>query len=347
MSSQLTLLVPGLLQAPQSLQGLSAADKPAFQLLNQFFARAKQTQLPVKGFHNTLFHLFGIETDEQTDHPVAALTYQVDAGRQHDAWCLRCDPVYIHADMDRAILMGHGALGLTANETEQLVMIINAHVEQDGWQVEAHAVDRWYVKGIDRKNIKTTPPQSILGQDIKYDLPKGQDGSYWCSIMNECQMLLHELPVNLERQARGLLPINSLWFWGGGRLPERTPCEYDKVFANETLVEGLSMLSGCAYGMGNEVWQTIQQHDMQHYLLVLDNLISPQNSNDLFAWLDAVKQLEQDVIQKIISMLKNKQLNAVNLLTGDGQVYQLTPSLMRHWWKRQAKYSSLIETVTN
>jgi hypothetical protein len=347
MQSKLTVLIPGLLQPPQSLQGLPAAEKPAFRSLNRYFARAKHTQLSVSGYYQTLFHLFGVDTDEFADQPVAALTYQVDAGSRADGWCLRCDPVYIHADMDRAVLMGHGALGLTVEETEQLVMIINAHVAQDGWQVEAHAVDRWYVRGLDRKQIRTTPPQSILGQDIKYDLPKGQDGSYWCSIMNECQMLLHELPVNQDRQSRGLPPINSLWFWGGGELPTNTVCQYDRVFANDPLVEGLAMMSGCVHGEGVDVWQAIWEHDAKHYLLVIDELISPGINGDLFAWLDTIQQVEQHVIQKIIQLLKDKQLGEVTVLSADGQAYQLTPSRLRQWWKRQAIYSSLIEKVTS
>lgn len=343
MQSKLTLLVPGLLPSLQSLQRVPAEDKSDFKLLNRFFSRAKQTQLPISGYHNTLFYLFGIEADEHGDHPAAALTYLADAGDKPDDWCLRCDPAYIHADMDRAVLMGHGALGLTDEETEQLVMIINAHVEQDGWQVEAHALDRWYVRGGKRKKISTTPPQAILGQDIKHDLPKGQDASYWCSIMNECQMLLHGLPVNLERQSRGLFPINSLWFWGGGQLPASAVCQYDKVFANDPLVEGLAMLSACAYGQPNALWQAIQQHDKQHYLLVIDDLVSPQINGELFAWLDAAKQLEQDVIQKVIGLLKDRQLDEVNLLSGDGRIFRLTSKLLRHWWKRQAAYSTLLE----
>ena len=343
MQSKLTLLVPGLLQSPQSLQRVAAEDKPDFKLLNRFFSRARQAQVPVSGFYHTLFHLFGIEADEHGDHPVAALTYQVDAGRQTDSWCLRCDPVCIHADMDRAVLMGHGTLALTAEETEQLVMIINAHVVQDGWQVEAHARDRWYVKGLDRNKIRTTPPQSIVGQDIKNDLPKGQDGAYWCSIMNECQMLLHESPANQQRQSRGLLPVNSLWFWGGGQLPANAVCHYDKVFADAPLVEGLAILSDCGTGQLDAVGQAIQQHDRQHYLLVIDDLISPQISTDLFAWLDRVKELQSSLIEKCIHMLKNKQLNEINILTCDGHSFQLTPVLLRHWWKRQAAFSTLIE----
>jgi hypothetical protein len=35
------------------------------------------------------------------------------------------------------------------------------------------------------------------------------------------QVILHQHPVNAERRARGLPPVNSLWLWGGGPLPQR------------------------------------------------------------------------------------------------------------------------------
>jgi hypothetical protein len=38
----------------------------------------------------------------------------------------------------------------------------------------------------------------------------------WYRLVNEMQMFLFQHDVNRERAARGQLPINSLWFWGGG-----------------------------------------------------------------------------------------------------------------------------------
>ena len=51
-------------------------------------------------------------------------------------------------------------------------------------------------------------------------LPTGKDGKQWHTVLNEMQILLHTAQVNIERERRGDLPINSLWFWGSGRLPQ-------------------------------------------------------------------------------------------------------------------------------
>ncbi|MDH5444720.1 MAG: hypothetical protein OEY52_04135 [Gammaproteobacteria bacterium] len=287
--------------------------------------------------------MFGIELDELSTPPIAAITRLADCGESQSEWTLRCDPAYIHADMDRAVLMGHGGLGLSLEETEQLLRIVNAHVEQDGWQIEAHTVDRWYVKGAEKTDITTTAPHTILGQDIKHKLPNGPDASYWRSIMNELQMLLHDIPINLARQARGLLPVNSLWFWGGGHLPDKGYCPFDKVFTDDPVARGLAIYTGGELKATGEVWQEFEHAKGQHLLMVLDRLMAPDIMGDLFAWLDAVKQLEQSVIEKLIAMLKQKQLTEIYLLDGHGSRFTLTTKQLRHWWKRGKKFSSLLE----
>lgn len=345
MPCQLTLLVPGLLQPPQPLQALPSQEQPSFKLLNWFFARAKESQIPVSGFYPMLFHLFGITKDSQSDYPVAALTHLIDSGENDSEWHLRCDPASIQADMDRLVLMGHGSLGLSETDTQQLLNIINVHVQQDGWQIEALSVDRWYVKGTKKLQVSTTPPLEALAKDIKHDLPTGPDGPYWCSLMNECQMLLHDVPLNEERQAKGLLSINSLWFWGGGVLPETTVCPYDVVYGNDPLLAGLAQHAGCAYEQTENVWQSIQQQHDKHLLIVIDEVQSTLASQDLFYWLDAVKQFEQTNMQAVIELLKEGHISQVTLLSADGRAFELTKPRLRHWWQRQAKFQSLLEEV--
>ena len=38
----------------------------------------------------------------------------------------------------------------------------------------------------------------------------------WYKLLNEMQMFLHQHEINQNRLLNGLLPANSLWFWGGG-----------------------------------------------------------------------------------------------------------------------------------
>lgn len=291
---------------------------------------------------SSLFSLFGLVTADKTDYPIAALTRYADTAEQNTEWTLRCDPVCFQADMDRVVLMAHGALELAEDEAEQLLTILGAHVQQDAWQIEAFATDRWYVRGAKQTEVSTTPPSMVLGKDIKHDLPKGKDGSYWCSLMNECQMLLHDLPINQQRQAKGLLPINGLWFWGGGVLAEDIRCEYDAIYGDDHVLAGLANCAACTYEPTEKLWQAIQQTEDKKFLVVIDTLQSPPASQDLFYWIDAVKRFENEVIQLVLDLLKKNVLSQVNLLTADGRSFQLTPKRLGRWWRRGRQFHSLL-----
>ena len=69
-------------------------------------------------------------------------------------------------------------------------------------------------------------PDEALGDDL-FDAPARQapEGRRWRALLSEAQVVLHNHPLNAQRVAAGLAPVNSLWFWGAGALPDhvRTP----------------------------------------------------------------------------------------------------------------------------
>ena len=61
----------------------------------------------------------------------------------------------------------------------------------------------------------------LYGGVVSVHLPIDRATAHWRRLSNEVQMLLHDHPVNLRRQQAGQVPVNALWFWGGGALPVR------------------------------------------------------------------------------------------------------------------------------
>jgi hypothetical protein len=57
-------------------------------------------------------------------------------------------------------------------------------------------------------------------------------------------VLLHQHPLNAQRRERGLPPINSLWFWGGGRLPSRVSSAWQGVIGEDLLLLALAKRAG-------------------------------------------------------------------------------------------------------
>ncbi|MGZ7354524.1 hypothetical protein ACXWRX_09325, partial [Streptococcus pyogenes] len=71
-------------------------------------------------------------------------------------------------------------------------------------------------------------------------LPQGPQGRRWRVLINEAQVLLHQHPLNAERRAKGLPPVNSLWLWGAGRLPAQVRGAFEGVIGDDLLLAALA-----------------------------------------------------------------------------------------------------------
>jgi len=69
-------------------------------------------------------------------------------------------------------------------------------------------------------------------------LPSGDDSARYRNLLSEIEMALHEQEVNLNREASGQLPINSLWLWGGGTAPEQTTRPQPPLFSDDPVLTG-------------------------------------------------------------------------------------------------------------
>jgi len=58
---------------------------------------------------------------------------------------------------------------------------------------------------------------SVLGKSVSPYIEQSRQILPWYKLLNEIQMFLHQHEINQDRIERGLLPINSLWFWGAGK----------------------------------------------------------------------------------------------------------------------------------
>jgi hypothetical protein len=87
-------------------------------------------------------------------------------------------------------------------------------------------------------------PEQALGEDLLQHLPQGPEGRRWRVLFNEIQVLLHQHPLNRQRAAMGLAPVNSVWLWGGGALPSLVHSELAGVFGDDPLLLALAARAG-------------------------------------------------------------------------------------------------------
>jgi len=226
----LVITLPGLLRPPDAGASLPprtsapgvrrsvtprSAPCPAPHLAHLLAAAGEPVREP-DGIGVALAKVYGIA--RQADWPLAAIRLEslgIDAGAHY--W-LAADPVTLVAGRDDVRLAGAVA-DLAAGEAAALIAMLNAHFAEHGLMFVAPRPGTWFVRVPAIQAIAARPPEAVIGRTLRGLLASGPDAGKWRRWQNEVQMLLHEHPVNMAREARALPPANSVWFWGGGTRP--------------------------------------------------------------------------------------------------------------------------------
>jgi hypothetical protein len=178
--------------------------------------------------------------------PVAAATRQRDVGDAALSAWVRADPAYVRPDINGARLLAHGdALSLTAEDRDALLPPLRPLFGDVGFPIDAPTPSRWYLRLPREARLPVfSSPTDALGADLFEHLPDGSEGRRWRALLSEAQVVLHNHPRNAERIAQGLPPINSLWFWGAGVLPDHVRTSFASVVSNDEAMQAFAALAG-------------------------------------------------------------------------------------------------------
>jgi hypothetical protein len=296
----------------------------------------------VRGFESLLFSLFGADVSAEADLPVAAVTRVLDLGIVDNGWWIRADPVHLSPQRDQLVLSDSYALDLSPEEANQLAAEISEVYASDGWTVKAPRPSRWYVKPSNTPKITTTPLADVVGRDIHPYLPRGPESKTWHTILNEIQIVLHTSQVNERRERAGKLPVNSLWFWGGGRIPGLQPVAWGGVWSTEPVSLTLARLADVPTHTTPTTFGEWRQQASasKTHVVVLDTLHSPALYRDNDAWADAIRRLERDWFAPLFAALKRRHIESATLLTDTGTSFIITSRDARRWWRFRKPFSA-------
>jgi hypothetical protein len=255
-----------------------------------------------------------------------------DSTAASEGW-LCADPVYIHPDRTEALLLAHEELELQLEEAQALAQLINQHYQDEPWQLHVASTHRWYIQTDRDYDITTRSLARVKGLNIFEHLPSGEDSRYWQQCMNEIQMLLHASDINMQREAQGQLPVNSLWLWGHGRTVSPGGFPWRHVYSNDAVVTGLALGSGSeVHAMPESANQIDNQHDKVFiYMDTLQRLLQQQ---DIHGWLAELQSVEDNWFKPLMQSVRNQQLE-LTLLFDDQQAYRLGARQLRRWWRRR------------
>jgi len=332
------LLVPGFGWPHDQESELRLAIAPvALETLISKGRRTQEPAVPGLGAERWLLERFGVE--RQRDWPAAPFSLLAEGGSpDSDAW-ICADPVHLRIERNRLMLADSTQFRIARDEAEALADSINSHFG-DSLMIYPLQACRWYARLPDCADMETTPLSSVRGGAIEAHLPHGPEAMRWQAIANELQMLLHDHPVNVAREARGELPVNSVWLWGAGRLRPLSARPFQSVAATDPLARGLAQASGAEtreLAENAQAWLA-QAHNAGIGLIVVDALAAPSQYGQADAWREALSHLELDWFVPLLAALKQGRLGMLTLhLLGRERALQVevTRSDLRRFWRRR------------
>ena len=225
-----------LLRPLASLEG--AAAQPA---LARLLGRADRQQ-EAPGWRPQLGRAFSLLP---AGLPVAALTRSIDAAdAAHGQW-LRADPAWLQPDATTVRMMACGELGLSAAEADALLKPLKPLFGDAGFPIDAPVPQRWYLALPREARLPAfVDPHDALGAPLDQHLPEGEAGRRWRLLSSEAQVVLHNHPLNRQRIDAGKPPVNSLWFWGAGPLPDAVRTPFARVATADLLLRALAGQAG-------------------------------------------------------------------------------------------------------
>lgn len=130
------------------------------------------------------------------------------------------------------------------DELAELQSVIAGHLRAHGLALHANTSAGWMVAFERPMDACTRSPEAAARSDLAEAMPHGADAGMLRRLMTECQMLLHDHPVNVRRAAQELPAINALWLWGGGELAATSSQTLPAIVASDPYAKGIAFVHG-------------------------------------------------------------------------------------------------------
>jgi len=157
-------------------------------------------------------------------------------------------PVHLVTALDHLRLAAPAPLPLEALESSALVADLNTELAHRGFVLEEVAGRGWLCRCPDDLDCVVAEPAAAVGANLRDVQPSGRDAGRVRAWVNESQMVLHEHPVNLQRAARRLPVVNSVWLWGIGAAASTHRAPEGALLTDDDWLAGLWRLHGAEAG---------------------------------------------------------------------------------------------------
>jgi hypothetical protein len=169
---------------------------------------------------------------------LAALRLWGQTGDRPRVWVAAADPVHLEPRLDHLCLNALGGAQSPNPDLRAIFDFLQKSLGEDSRFAFARIGKHGYLRGDEAIATAAVSAPVIDGREPDEYMPAGEDAAAYLTLTSELQMCLHEHEVNLRREAEGLLPVNSVWFWGGGTAPEKKVRLLPPFFGEDPLFHG-------------------------------------------------------------------------------------------------------------
>ena len=333
--SELHLIIPGVCGPLAEIQSLQ--DNPVLKRWIKNLSRSRVSESADK-LNDVICSVFDLAVDG--DLPTAALTMCANESYDASLNYLHADPVHLRADLDHAVLSSSVDLAISDDEADQLCAVLNQHFDQDGLSFFKIDKNQWMLSTGDNIRMKTTSLADAIGRNVNFILPQGEGSAEWKQVLTEAQMLMHSQQLNVDRENAGSQTINSLWFHGGGRLPEITDSKITSVCSNKDLFKGLAAQIESDFikmpGASDQYMEFLLTDKAKGVnVLNISELEHLVNYSDVSIWLERLTAVLNDWVYPLLKMA-NKNNIRVTLYPCNKKQYQFSKNDDLKFWRQGA-----------
>ena len=337
--SNITLVLPPLLlgDSEKKLFSESLAKKEkSFKSLKKVFSRGNKEYIDSQQV--ALANIFTLPYSDAETLPVAAIMAFGAGLDASTGYWLCAEPVYLHPDLDHVLLFDKSTFDLPKHELSQLISEIDEMLLEDGITTHHGHQQSLFFRTADKIDVTFTPIAEVSGKNILQHLPEGEEAAKWRQLQNEIQMQMSQSVVNREREQRGMVSINGLWFWGGGYLLRAKYKQvFDAVYANDLFSQGLAKLTSMNADKFTADVDVIEPD--KNSLIVFDTI-----ENTAASWREFLMIVEKKWLQPILALIKKNELDILTVLTGQTRI-TFTKQQLSQFWKRSVKAAALADML--
>lgn len=248
-------------------------------------------------------------------------------------WLAQC--VHLEVGVGR-VYMSAAPSTLTPEEWRELQGGFDATFAAAGFRLVDGVGDQAYLISARDLDCDTLDPARVRGRDVLGALPSGRDASALKRLMTEIQMWLHDHPVNIAREARGVASVNALWVWGGGRLPgSEAVSTLPLLRSDDAFLIGLWKLRG---GASEQLPDSLDAIDLVGDGAVVVALSSTTGQETRS---ESMSRLERRWFAPAVAALHRARLDCLQVHAND-RLFRLTRSASWRLWRARRSWTETL-----